>query len=134
MPLPRSKWDPESKLVSDLRGGFNNFVKPEALAENESPDLLNVVFSKENLISDSGYKKYHQPVEGFPQASFQFFKSNGLGFHVLVTTSTVYLDVPAADEWQYVGDGNGTTIAVQASAGETNIEVVSSSGFTPGKR
>lgn len=132
MTFPKSKWDDELSVVSDLSGGVRSGRALERLQDKESPDLLNVNFQENVLQVDSGFLKFHNVVRGIPQRSIEFTTASGAKYHLLVTTATVYVGSNSADEWQYVSNGTKTTTTAISAAGSSTLAVTSNAAFNIG--
>jgi hypothetical protein len=118
----------EYKLIPSLAGGLNTSVMPDAIGDEESTDLLNVFLDKRTVQSAVGYKTFGAVVRGYPQLAYQVFYTAGTDDLVLVTTATFYKWVNSA--WQYVSDGNDTTVNGDQTNPVVNLLVASSAGFT----
>lgn len=117
-----------------LVAGLNKDLSPHMLEDEQSPDMLNVTPNAKNLLGmDTGYVSFGDTVTGTPRGVFKYTPSSGAPSYILVTNSSVYKWNNSQTEWQLVSNGTSTTVATQATAGTTNIEVADSTGFTVGE-
>lgn len=125
--------EPIRKVMNDLSGGVD-FGKPGSkLNDNQFTDALNIEFFRGIARVDTGYSAYRQPVDGIPQAVFQFVQANGGLQTLLITTTTLYLDNGV--EWQYVSDGVvNTVLQGQVNAGGNVFQVASATGIVVGNK
>lgn len=122
---------PQQKILMDFSGGVNFGMPGSKIQENQFTDLQNLQFFKGILRVDTGYKQYRQPVQGTPQAQFQFVQTNGGVQTLLLTTSFLYLD--NGIQWQYVGDGVAdTTVAVLVPGGSDSFVLGSAANLHVG--
>lgn len=118
-------------LVSHLVGGMNRSLADHLIEDEEALTILNLTSNARKLLGiDTGYSEFGPTVRGTPQRVFDFGKSDGTIQYIGVTTDTVYVWSSGKQEWQYISDSIDTTVAAQAVATNTNIQVVSSTGFT----
>jgi len=124
------KW--EYKYIPELTGGLN-YNKPANLLDDSELVTAEGLFLYKNLIQkDTGYYTFGQQVRGEPRLTFQFYKTDGTSELVLITNDTFYIWAATPSEWQYVSDGNSTTTINDEVAGQTVIEVASTTGFSVG--
>jgi len=128
--LREEDWDYE--LVEDLTGGIDLSVRSEKLPLNKHVSAVNIFFEDGQVKVDTGYTTFGQAVLGTPRADYQFFKTNGTSEFVLVTNTTLYKWNASQSEWQFVTGATSTTGVDIEPAGETEINLTSSSGFTDG--
>jgi hypothetical protein len=77
---------------------------------------------------DTGYTTFLGVVRGNPRRQFQHVTRNGVGHLLLITNETLYRRV--GNEWQLVGGGTSTTVAVSTfTNGETSVDLASATGF-----
>ena len=122
------KDDWELNTIEDYTKGMNTSVRSDSIADGEVIDAQNVVFEKQTVRVDTGYKTFGVAVRGAPRASYQLFTKAGASYLTLVTDSTFYLW--SGLEWQYVSDGTSTTCTDGEPAGEVNIVVGAIAGFS----
>lgn len=126
------QYEPQQKVLSDFSGGLNAEKPPSKLAENEFITIQNLQFYRGKLRPDTGYTTFGQVVNGEPQASFQFIKTDGSLQDLLLTTTTLYEFNTTALQWQLVEGGAATTLSAATLAGSNSFSFTSASGFTIG--
>lgn len=131
MPYPKPKgW--EYKQVANLLGGLNITQSSEALADEDTITLNNVLLRGGKIKPDTGYKNFGQVVVGTPQADYEFVRLTQLVDLMLITTATVYKYESAFSRWHLVKGTAGTTTTSSYAAGATVIAVASAAGFSTG--
>lgn len=120
------------KFLEKLNGGLDFSERPETVEDDRLVAAINVRFDKARVLVDYGYKTFGQVVRGNPRLTYQFFLKNGSSTLTLLTNATFYRWNSSAAEWQYVSDGNSTTLQTAEVATDTALDVVSISGFSDG--
>ncbi len=120
--------DWELEVIEDFTRGINTSTRSDAIENGEAINVDNLVFEKQIVRIDTGYKTFGQAVLGTPRAGYQFYTKAGASSLLLVTNSTFYLW--SGLEWQYVSAGVSTTCTDGEPAGEVNIVVGSITGFS----
>jgi len=118
-----------------LDGGFRTDVQGDALQDNQSPFMLNVILQNNQIIPDTGYGAFGTvltPFYGKVQLPWQVFYPTGQTQILLVTTKTVYIYMSQYGQWQLVPFGNFYTNTGSYSAGTTSITLTSVAGLTVG--
>lgn len=116
------------KVIGSLTGGMRTDIEPELLQDSQGPFVKNLFLTKGILSIDTGYQTYLSSMRGIPRLTYQMFYTSGASEELLVTNDTLYKSNNS--QWQYVSDGNDTTVSTQANAGATAISVASSAGFS----
>lgn len=130
MPAPTSQWEPEQKVIDQLNGGFI-FAKPGSkLQDNEFTSVQNVQYFRGILRADTGYLAFGNAVQGSPQATFQFVKTDGSLINLLLTTSFIYQFNDSANQWQFLFGVAQTTLTASTAAGSNSFSVASTTGLT----
>lgn len=129
----QSSFEPEKKVIDQFNGGFI-FSKPASkIQDNEFTDILNLQFFRGSLRVDTGYLSFGSIVQGAPQATFQFIKTDGSLVNLLITTSFLYSFNSTANQWQFIKGVAGTTLTAQTNAGGTSFTVASATGLVVGQ-
>lgn len=121
--------DWEYNYIPNLVKGLNT-TQPANLLDDSALVQANNIFYEDGLIKkDSGYTLFTtSTIIGIPRVTYQFYKKDGSSELMLVTNSTLYRLI--LGEWAYVSDGNSTTTTNDEVAGQTVIEVPSTTGFS----
>lgn len=114
------------KFVRDLRGGINISIPPDQLADNESPDMLNLVYTQRVLAVDSGLTPFGPPIVGIPQKVIQWKDVSGTIHYVLVTTQTVY--VWTGSSWKGIPTTTSGNPIITGSTSIANEDILTFSG------
>lgn len=122
----------QETLVERVDGGVNTLERPDQLQLSEWISCLNTRLKKGSLLQDTGYKEFADAIVGTPQADYQFFKKNGQSELLLITTASVYVYNATHNQWQLVKGTTSTLVNGAEVAGQTNITVDSSAGFSIG--
>lgn len=118
------------EFLDFLDRGVDLSSKPRSLADGAVLKAENVRFFRNAAVVTLGYKSFSNVVEGTPRASYQLFLKNGSSFLTLITNTRFYVWNSNSNEWDYVSNGNETTLNDDHSATDTNLTVVDSSGFS----
>ena len=129
---------PTYKVVKDLAGGLNVSCPPDQVGENESPDMLNLVYSMRILSVDTGFNPFGGKVLGQPQRVIQWVLSNGTTFYVLLTTRTLYTYDSNISDWVPVPTGTTANPTVTADvigtgAATTSVAFTGTATWTSGQ-
>ncbi|KKL91979.1 hypothetical protein LCGC14_1889250, partial [marine sediment metagenome] len=122
----------EYHLSEIITGGEDYSTRSELIQEGGSVSVENMFFHKGRAVKDFGFATFGGVVRGVPRLDYQFNKSDGSSELVLLTNATLYTWNVTAAEWQYVSDGNDTTMRVAGVATDLVIDVVSIAGFSNG--
>lgn len=90
---------PDYKIITDISGGLNVSRPPDQIADNESPDLLNLVYVNRVMCVDFGFKAFGSPVLGVPQQPITWIDNGNVEHTFLVTTRTIYIWDNALLDW-----------------------------------
>lgn len=120
-------WD--YKYIDSILGGINREKPAKKLEDTELVQAENVYFNEGLIKVDTGYTAFGGTVRGNPRGTYQFYKTDGTSELLLITDDTFYKY--NSSEWQYVSDGTSTTTVNDETAGNTVIEVNSTTGFNP---
>lgn len=90
---------PDQRIVRGFGGGLNTSMPPDGLGESESPDLLNLMFTRKILSVTSGVSPYGGLVVGQPQRAIRWEDSNENAFELLLTTRTLYKWSAVINDW-----------------------------------
>lgn len=114
---PRQVFVPEYHHVTNLLGGMRTDLPPEQIADDESPNVMNMVWNGESLTSDTGYVPVGKPIFGKPLHSIIYKTNNGTTFTILVADSGLYYW--GGTDWTpvYTGVTMTTTAIVQPGSG-----------------
>lgn len=96
---PPAQLRPEYKTISDLRGGLNDSIPPDQLADNETPASQNLAYRDKVLSVDFGLAPIGSPVVGTPLAPIAWVSPTNILYSLLVTTRTLYLYDEAYKDW-----------------------------------
>lgn len=118
----------EYKFIPDLTLGLNANVPDTFLEDGETASSVNLHFDKKIVKKDTGYILFGGAIRGNPRIDFQFYKTDGTSELLLITDATFY--IYSASQWQYVSDSNSTSTTNDEVAGQTVIEVPSTTGFS----
>jgi hypothetical protein len=135
VPYPLKILDEKASLqkttITKFTGGLNSLDREDQLDPSEALRCENLVLKKGRLYQDTGYAAFADAVEGTPQVDYQFFKKDGTGQLMLVTTASVYRYASGVGQWQYVKGDGGSDLTSAAVATDTSLEVTSSADFSP---
>ena len=122
----QSEW--QYKFIPDVLGGINISEPSISIEDNQFLIAKNVNYQHGRMNKESGYKTFGDVVRGEPRGTYQFYLTDGTSHLMLITNDTVYKYDQS--EWQYVSDSTSTTTVNDEMAGNTVIEVNSTSGFS----
>ena len=129
---------PAYKVVKDLAGGLNVSRPPDQIEDNESPDMLNLVYAMRVLSVDTGFNLFGGKVLGQPQRVVQWTLSSGTTFYVLLTTKTLYIYDSDISDWVPVptnvtANPTVTTEITGTGAATTSVVFTGSATWTSGQ-
>lgn len=90
---------PSYKIVRDLRGGLNTSKPPDQIADNESPDCLNVTYLNKALAVDFGLTRLGSALVGIPLQPIEWTSSTGASYELVVTSRTLYAYNSTVADW-----------------------------------
>lgn len=123
----------EYQHVPKMTLGLNLSVRPEDIDPGEMLRADNVRFEKNQVLVDTGYKKFGQVLRGNVRFTFQFFLKDGSEFLLAITNNTVYRWDGSAAQWKYISNGTSTTLSAPEASGQTVLSVTSETGFAAGE-
>lgn len=123
----KDEW--EYKYIPNFMKGLNTTKPKISIDDSHLTSAVNIFYEDDLIKKDSGYKQFStSTLRGYPRATYQFYLKDGSSYLLAITNDTVYAYI--ASEWQYVSDGTSTTTTNDEVAGQTVIEVPSTTGFT----
>jgi hypothetical protein len=117
---PRQIFKPTFKTYQNLSGGLNVLQPADQIQDNQSPDVLNLIYINGALQVDTGYTTYGGMTVGGPLQTIQFELTSGDLLTCLVTTSAFYIWDSGAKNWVLAMTPELTTTT-------TNTEVLTGS-------
>ena len=127
---------PEYRTISDLRGGLNDSVPPDQLADNETPASQNLAYRDKVLSVDFGLVPIGSRVVGTPLAPIVWVSPANVLYPLLVTTRTLYLYDGALSDWAPVptsAAGSATTSSEVGGPGWLTVPFTGAATWLPGQ-
>lgn len=118
--------------IDGFIGGLNFSQDATRIADEESPEISNLVFSKQLTIRDTGYITAGAAIASNPRTVAKFKRSTGVIEYVLIADASAYKWNATLGKWLILSGSNTTTATVGEPAGETSIAVVSGANFANG--
>ena len=126
--------DPTWQIITrmNLAGGLNTLVPADQIADEETPDSLNLTWRGDRVRVDTGYVKFSDTTRGNIKGIFQHQTAAGVVTTICVTDATFYkcVLVSGVRKWHYVSDGNESTLSANEAAGQVDISVSDTAPFT----
>lgn len=125
--------------LSDVNGGLNTAAPAYSIAENQTPDVLNLIARDGILRVDTGYsqlgvdvyQQFHQVLTGTPQKIIEHIAASGARELLCITQTTVY-KLSSSGMWEVITDGTSDTLASTVGASDTSITLNDASSFSVG--
>lgn len=120
--------DWQETVIDRMTAGLNLADQAELIDPKYFTRYRNMISYRGKVQRDTGYTTFLGVVRGNPRKQFQHVTRSGVGHLLLITNDTLYRRV--GNEWQLVGGGVSTTVAVSTfTNGETTVDLASATGF-----